>query len=66
MVELAAENESHADFLIAAMAAFAITFAQAMAIGDMQVRNFFKEAHSDLKTEIRQVRRQLEEGPPSP
>ena len=66
VVELAAESESHADFLIAAMEAFDVTFAQAVAIGDMQVRNFFKEARSKLKRELREARRQLGEGPPSP
>lgn len=66
VVELAIENESHADFLIATMEAFDINFAQTMAIGDMQVRNFFKDARSNLKRDVREVRRQLGEGPPSP
>ncbi len=66
VVELAIENESHADFLIAVMETFDLTFAQAVAIGDMQVRNFFKEARSNVKTDLRKVRRQLGEGPAAP
>jgi hypothetical protein len=59
VIAIASQSDSDGDFVLSLMAAFDIDFAQAVAIGNMQIRRFFKVEHDQLRTEISGLRKQL-------